>query len=266
MDYTPGNTQSQALPFLASPCYYPLMRILVISDIHANLAALEAVIKDAGEFDSVWCLGDLIGYGPDPNECIEHIRQLPQLKCLAGNHDHAVLGLMLLSRFNHEAQEAVTWTQNVLSEENRTYLSSLPLMMTHEVFTLVHGSPREPLWEYILDEHIAQRNFNRIETDYCLVGHSHIPLLFFKPTEENSVLQLQMPVREPFSLQPRMILNPGSVGQPRDLDPRASYAILDLENDTWELRRIAYDITDVQLRILEAGLPDRHAFRLVAGW
>lgn len=242
------------------------MRVLVISDIHANLTALEAVLEDAGKFDTVWCLGDLIGYGPDPNECIERIRDLPELCCLAGNHDHAVLGLMPLSRFNYEAQAAVNWTQEILSEENRQYLSSLPLTLMQDPFLLAHGSPREPLWEYILDEHIAQRNFEYFQADYCLIGHSHIPLLFFKPLDEDNVLSLAMPESEPFSLQPRMILNPGSVGQPRDLDPRASYALLDLQADTWELRRVAYDITDVQLRILEVGLPERHATRLVAGW
>lgn len=242
------------------------MRILVISDIHANLTALEAVLEHAGQYDAVWCLGDLIGYGPDPNECIERVRGLPALSCLAGNHDHAVLGLMPLSRFNHEAQAAANWTTGVLSEENREYLSSLPLMLIIGPFTLAHGSPREPLWEYILDEHIAQRNFDRFHSDYCLIGHSHIPLAFFRPHNEGNPFSLIIPESEPFALQPRMILNPGSVGQPRDLDPRASYALLDLEAETWELRRIAYDITDVQLRILEAGLPERHATRLVAGW
>jgi diadenosine tetraphosphatase ApaH/serine/threonine PP2A family protein phosphatase len=242
------------------------MRVLVISDIHANLTALETVLEDAGEFDTVWCLGDLVGYGPDPNECVERIRDLPNSCCLAGNHDHAVLGLMPLSRFNYEAQAAVSWTQQILSEKNREYLASLPLTIMKDPFLLTHGSPREPLWEYILDEHTALLNFENFQTDYCLIGHSHIPLLFFMPANEDQVLSLAMPEKEPFSLQPRMIINPGSVGQPRDLDPRASYALLDLKAETWELRRVAYDITDVQLRILEAGLPERHATRLVAGW
>ncbi len=242
------------------------MRVLVISDIHANLTALEAVLEDAGTFEAVWCLGDLIGYGPDPNECIEVVQTLPNLQCLVGNHDHAALGMIPISRFNQDAQVGIKWTMEALSEEYRDYLKSLPAIIELEDFTLAHGSPREPIWEYILDVHLADANFNFINTDYCLVGHSHLPLIFHRSNHQAYSMPIALPEDEPFQLIPRMILNPGSVGQPRDLDPRAAYAILDLDQKTWEPKRVSYDITDVQLRILQSGLPERHATRLVAGW
>lgn len=153
-----------------------------------------------------------------------------------------------------------------LSEENVDYLKSLPAIITIDNFTLAHGSPREPIWEYVLDIHIADANFAFAKSDYCLVGHSHLPLIFYRANHQGHTIPLAVSEGESFSLEPRMILNPGSVGQPRDLDPRASYAILDTGELTWEARRSSYDITDVQLRILQSGLPERHATRLVAGW
>ncbi|NIM94161.1 MAG: metallophosphoesterase [Anaerolineales bacterium] len=238
----------------------------MISDIHANLTALEAVLEDAGESDAIWCLGDLVGYGPDPNECIERVRNLPNLLCLVGNHDHAALGLIPLSRFNFDAQDAISWTKENLTEESRTYLESLPAVATEGSFTLAHGSPREPIWEYILDVQTADQNFKVFNTDYCLVGHSHLPIAFYRETNESHTTPLTMPIGNTVELKPRMILNPGSVGQPRDLDPRAAYAIIDIDAGTWHTRRVLYDVTDVQLRILQAGLPERQATRLVAGW
>lgn len=242
------------------------MRILVLSDVHANLTALEAVIEDAGEFEATWCLGDLVGYGPDPNECIARVSELPNLTCLVGNHDHAALGLIPLSRFNQDAQAAVAWTKETLTPSNKDYLESLPASAANGSFTLAHGSPREPIWEYILDTHIADRNFEAFETDFCLVGHSHLPLAFHRSNSHEKTIPLLLESGKVISLEPRMILNPGSVGQPRDLDPRASYGLLDTEKMEWETHRVIYDVTDVQLRILQAGLPERQATRLVAGW
>jgi diadenosine tetraphosphatase ApaH/serine/threonine PP2A family protein phosphatase len=183
-----------------------------------------------------------------------------------GNHDHAALNLIPLSRFNYDAQTAVSWTINALSEDNREYLQSLPSIVTNNSFTLAHGSPREPIWEYILDAHTAEINFSAFKTDYCLIGHSHLPLTYHKPSSGEYTQPLTCPEDGPLTLKPRMLLNPGSVGQPRDLDPRAAYAVLDLEKKAWSCRRVPYDITDVQLRILQAGLPERQATRLVAGW
>jgi diadenosine tetraphosphatase ApaH/serine/threonine PP2A family protein phosphatase len=242
------------------------MRVLVVSDIHANLTALEAVVDNAGPFDATWCLGDLVGYGPDPNECVERVRALPELLCLIGNHDQAALGSLPLSRFNRDARDAAAWTRDILTLDNQDYLSSLPSRIAVGDFTLAHGSPRQPIWEYILDQYTADRMFDFFDTDFCLVGHSHLPMLFKRGSDGDLAQPIAHRNRRGIPLQPRMILNPGSVGQPRDMDPRAAYAMLDLEAMTWEPRRVAYDIPRVQARILDAGLPERQALRLVAGW
>ncbi len=242
------------------------MRVLVLSDIHANLTALEAVLKDAGSIDAAWCLGDLVGYGPDPNECVERVRALPGLLCLIGNHDQAALGGIPLSRFNRDARDVAEWTRNVLSADNQEYLRSLPARISTQEFTLAHGSPRQPVWEYILDQYTADRMFDFFDTAFCLVGHSHLPLVFKRGSDGAFASAVTTRLGKAITMEARMILNPGSVGQPRDMDPRASYALLDPEARTWEARRVRYDIAQVQLRILEAGLPERQALRLVAGW
>ncbi len=242
------------------------MKIVHISDIHANLTALEAVLDAALPYDTVWCLGDLVGYGPDPNECIELIHSLPNLLCLIGNHDQAALDMIPLSRFNRDAGDVAAWTQEALTEENKDYLRSLASKISLDQFTLAHGSPNQPVWEYILDTHSADRSFASFNTDYCLVGHSHLPLIFYRPPESNFTAKKYIEWNQAMVLLPRMILNPGSTGQPRDRDPRASFAILDLEENTWEMKRVDYDINQVQQRILDAGLPERQALRLAAGW
>lgn len=242
------------------------MRILVISDIHANLTALEAVLADAGEIDEVWCLGDLVGYGPDANECIQRVRELPDLVCLIGNHDAAALGQIELASFNPEARLAIQWTQEILTPGSTGYLKRLPDRVVKEPVTLVHGSPRQPVWEYLLDARTATRNFDYFDTPYCFVGHSHLPLIY-QLRDEDPLAKLVVP--EPQSridLTPRAILNPGSVGQPRDHNPLASYAVFDPDELTWEYCRVEYDIASVQARMQELGLPERHIHRLSAGW
>jgi predicted phosphodiesterase len=244
------------------------MKVLVISDVHANLTALEAVLSEAQAegFDSVWCLGDLVGYGPDPNECIERVRVLPDLICLIGNHDQAALGQIPLERFNIDARRAADWTRGALTEASVEYLLSLPSHVTTGDFTLAHGSPRQPVWEYILDPQVADSNFGVFTTDYCLVGHSHLPLIFHKRTPEERTLPQAVQWDTAMAMEPRLILNPGSVGQPRDLDPRAAFAFLDTEKRTWNARRAAYPVADVQARMMQVGLPERQALRLAAGW
>jgi len=242
------------------------MRALVISDIHANLTALDAVLETAPVHDAVWCLGDIVGYGPDPNECIERVAGLKNLTCLIGNHDQAALGLIPLSRFNRDASEAVAWTQQIIEGENKAFLETLPNKVTLNNFTIAHGSPNQPIWEYILDPLSADRNFEAFESDYCIVGHSHLPLIFHRPFEDSFAMSRPVQWDGEMSLTPRMILNPGSVGQPRDGDPRASCAILDDDEYTWEMLRIDYDVKLVHSRIMKAGLPERHAQRLLAGW
>src|SRR5665648_307293 len=153
------------------------MRILVISDIHANQDALNAVLNDAKNFDGVWCLGDIVGYGPEPNECIEIIKNLPEFKCIKGNHDVAAIGEIDISLFNQEAKDSMMMHQSILTKGGKEFLQSLPERIEVDGVTLVHGSPRNPIWEYILEPYIARINYEFFKTDVCLVGHSHQPLI-----------------------------------------------------------------------------------------
>jgi diadenosine tetraphosphatase ApaH/serine/threonine PP2A family protein phosphatase len=242
------------------------VRTLVISDIHANLTALEAVLSDAGQFDAVWCLGDLVGYGPDPNECIECISKLPNLQCILGNHDAAAAGSIEVDAFNPDARKTVLWTQGKLTLANKEYLINLPERVNLEYITLVHGSPFRPVWEYLLDTHSATVSFEFFDTPYCFVGHTHLPVIYYLP-DDRLTAQLIVPEHiSQMTLAPRAILNPGSVGQPRDRDPRAAYAILNLTDYTWEWHRVEYDIQSVQERMRKDNLPERHITRLSAGW
>jgi predicted phosphodiesterase len=242
------------------------MRLLIISDIHANLTAFEHVLADAeGEWDKIWCLGDLIGYGPDPNECVALLRQHDHIS-LSGNHDWAVLGKLDANTFNHEARQAIDWTRAALTEETRDYLDALPTMRVDGAFTLAHASPRQPVWEYILDAHTAAINFDYFDTNYCLVGHTHVPIIF--ESQDPNTIVLHPPnydgVIELNGM--RVIINPGSVGQPRDSDPRAAYAILDLDEMTFEYRRVIYPVAETQARMRAAGMPSRLIKRLEFGW
>jgi diadenosine tetraphosphatase ApaH/serine/threonine PP2A family protein phosphatase len=242
------------------------MRVLILSDIHANLTALDAVLMAAGVFDAVWCLGDIVGYGPDPNECIERVRELPGLACIAGNHDRAASGDLDLESFNPEARHALEWTRLQIAPEQHSFLSGLPETHLSDPYSLAHGSPRRPLWEYLLDSTKAQGTFASFSTRYCLVGHSHVAIAFVL-NERNSCVAHLPAHTSTFSLGfHRMILNPGSVGQPRDQDPRAAYSLLDTDSLQWEWRRAEYDIESVQKRMQAAALPPRLVLRLAEGW
>lgn len=244
------------------------MRVLIISDIHANLVAFEAVLADAQrDWDIIWFLGDLVGYGPDPNECVSLLREHNHI-ALSGNHDWAVLGKLDINTFNDFARQAILWAQDVLEEESRAYLEELPpLLHPHEAFTLAHASPRQPVWEYILDRGTAAANFSHFDTRYCLVGHTHVPVVFEK-IEGEQIYMLHPLYNEIWRLENnhRCIINPGSVGQPRDSDPRAAYALLDLDKMTWEYRRVPYDIEETQRRMRQHGLSERLIARLAFGW
>jgi predicted phosphodiesterase len=243
------------------------MRVLVVSDIHANLNALDAVLADAGNVDAIWCLGDMVGYGPDPNQVIERLRDLPNLTCILGNHDVAVLGQMDYAVFNSEARKSLLWQKMNVTPANLLYLENLSKdKLVCENVTLAHGSPRDPVWEYILNTLTARLNFSAFDTPFCFIGHTHIQCIFQLDVEKDVVVQKMPPIGMPIKLSNRAILNPGSVGQPRDRDPRSAYAIYDPETSTWEPRRVAYDIKAVQERIRAAGLPDKHALRLSEGW
>jgi diadenosine tetraphosphatase ApaH/serine/threonine PP2A family protein phosphatase len=242
------------------------MRILVISDIHANLTALEAVIVKAGNIDAAWCLGDLVGYGPDPNECVTRIQQLPGLACIIGNHDAAALQQIDDETFNPEARTAIHWTRRALSDNSLSFLNALPETVTLDQVTLSHGSPRHPVWEYLLDTRTATLSFDFFNTHYCFVGHTHLPVVYSLLDGSDYALLAIPEAGKTLEMKPRAILNPGSVGQPRDRDPRASFAIYNSTTNTWTLQRAAYDIAAVQSRMSAAGLPARHIQRLSSGW
>lgn len=240
------------------------MQVLVFSDVHSNLTALEAVLERETHVDAYWCLGDIVGYGPDPNECIERVRRLPNLMCVRGNHDAATLGEVDQQTFNHEAGLAITWTKRVINAQSMEYLLSLPEIEKYNDITLVHGSPRNPVWDYVMDFRTAMHMFTYFETRVCLLGHTHVPAIW----QESATKAPTAPVMDFYKtkIMSKTILNPGSVGQPRDHNPQASYAIFDPDEMTWELRRITYDVSDVQKRIKKSGLPWRHALRLAEGW
>lgn len=243
------------------------MRILVISDIHANYTALEAVLNDAGQVDETWCLGDLVGYGPDPNAVVEQVRELNHLTCVLGNHDVAVIGKMALEAFNGDARRSLIWTEKVLTADNMNFLRAMPQnSKVRGDVTLAHGSPRDPVWEYVLNTLSARLNFDHFDTPFCFVGHSHIQSMFQLNVQSDRVTMEVARERQATPLTPRVILNPGSVGQPRDRDPRSAYAIYDSKADTWEARRVEYNFAEVQQRIRESNLPEKHAARLAEGW
>ncbi|NWF64597.1 MAG: metallophosphoesterase family protein [Chloroflexi bacterium] len=243
------------------------MRILVMSDIHANYTALEAVLKDAGQVDETWCLGDLVGYGPDPNAVVEEVQEIKNLTCLMGNHDIAIAGRMPLETFNGDARRSLMYHEQVLSASNMEFIKSLPSKpKVRGEATMVHGSPRDPLWEYILNANTASMNFDHFNTPWCFIGHSHIQSSFTLKVDTGRVIVEQNKPDVTLQLHPKLILNPGSVGQPRDRDPRAAYAIYDAQARTWTPKRVMYNISEVQQRIRAAGLPEKHATRIAEGW
>jgi len=247
--------------------YFDVMRYAIIADIHANLEAFTAVLDDikvGGGVEEVWCLGDVVGYGPDPHQCIELLRQQNPV-CVAGNHDWAAIGKIDTTYFNPDAAAASHWTTEQLSPEDVDYLTNLPLVIEKGDFTLVHGSPREPIWEYLFSTSNARENFAHFKSKFCLVGHSHVPMVFRYDEAGDCSSNMFSPNIKLVLSKSRLIINPGGVGQPRDGDPRASYAIGDSETRTVRLYRIPYDIKATQSKMIEQGLPIRLANRLSYG-
>ncbi len=240
------------------------MRTLIVSDIHSNLAALDAVVADAGEeapLDQVWCLGDIVGYGPWPLETVRRIREIGALS-IKGNHDAGAVGLTPLDAFNPYAAEACRWNGRRLDSDARDYLRGLPETLREDGFTLVHGSPKEPLWDYLFGYPQAIEAWERAVTQDVLVGHTHYQ---FAAT---AGVGLRQPGREGLTVfrgDARLVVNPGSVGQPRDNDPRAAYALYDDETGAIELRRAWYDVAATQRAMADAGLPEPLISRLSAG-
>lgn len=239
------------------------MRVGVIADIHSNLPALEAVLDDMGTVDALWCLGDFVGYGPWPNECISMLSQRVA-SAIVGNHDLAAIGAINTDDFNLDAAIVVQWTAGQLAPDSRRYLKSLEPRLQVDGVTLAHGSPREPVWEYVISEAIAEASFPAFETQLCLVGHTHIPSVFLR--QEGEVTGVYMRPGHPLPLGAyQVIANPGSVGQPRDRDRRAAYMIYDTDSTLLDWRRVEYDISIVQARMREAGLPQYFIDRLERG-
>ena len=255
------------LVILDKSWYSFYMRYAIIGDIHANLAAFTAVLDDIerrGGVEEAWCLGDIVGYGPDPHECIQLLRQTRHV-CIAGNHDWAAIGKIDTTEFNPAAAAACQWTTEQLDSEDVDYLGNLPLVIATGDFTLVHGSPREPIWEYLISTGIAKENFAYFESQFCLVGHSHVPLVF-SYGEGGTCSSSQFLASVGLVLgRNRLIINPGGVGQPRDGDPQASYAIYDSEARLVRLYRVPYDIRSTQDRMVECGLPMSLVARLSHG-
>jgi predicted phosphodiesterase len=242
------------------------MRIAVLSDIHSNLVALEAVLGHAGPVDAIWCLGDTVGYGPEPNACVRAVRDR-FAAAVAGNHDWAAIGKLGIDDFNPEAAAAARWTSDQLSAEARDYLQVLPQRRVEGDFTLVHGSPKDPMWEYLLSAHSADANFGHFSTRYCLVGHTHIPSYFLRREGRVEAHYAKADLELELSAAgDRLILNPGSVGQPRDESPLSSYMLLDTDRRMATWRRVAYDIAATQEEMARFDLPRRLIERLSSGW
>ena len=235
------------------------MRVSVISDVHGNLAALEAVLAAAGE-GTVWCLGDTVGYGARPNECCALVRERAAI-CLAGNHDLAVRGTLDLNDFAGAAGVAARWTRGVLDDASRVFLDSLESVATADRVELFHASARDPVWEYVLSDEAAAVTLALTEAPVVLVGHSHVALRI----STNGVGGLAPAGTEVELAGARHLLNPGSVGQPRDGDPRAAWLALDLDAGTATFHRVEYDVERTQAEIRAAGLPGMLADRLVLG-
>ena len=242
------------------------MKVLLVADIHANLAAFEAVLADAaaaGGFDRTWMAGDVVGYGPDPNGCVDKVRDADAV-AVAGNHDLAAAGEVGVETFNPFAGAAVRWTAERLSPESAAYIMALAPVAEACGWTVSHGVPSDPVWGYLLTVRTAVESLAHFKTQGCVLGHSHVPV-FLRMGEEGP---------EPLSVaggrvveveSQRCYVNPGAVGQPRDGDPRASYALLDTDSGAVEFRRVVYDIEETQRRMAEAGLPRPLIERLSQG-
>jgi len=244
------------------------MRYAIIGDIHSNLGAFEAVladIKTRGGFDEIWCLGDVVGYGPEPHACIKVLQQYKHI-CVAGNHDWAAIGKIDTSDFNPDAARANQWTARQITTTDVSYLQNLPVKLTQGDFTLVHGSPRQPIWEYLLSIEGARDSFSYFDTKICLVGHSHMPLIF-QENKNGTCFVAKAPELLRLGVENhRFIINPGSVGQPRDGNPRASYMLYNSDDQIMYHYRVNYDISITQRKMIKYKLPLPLVLRLNYGY
>jgi len=241
------------------------MRYAILSDVHGNLEAFQAVLKDLSQekIDQDFFLGDIVGYGADPNQCIEILQERTPL-VVAGNHDWATVGLTDFSYFNPVAKAAIEWTAREIKVNQQEFLKNLPLIQIQNNLTLVHATPYQPAaWNYIFSLQEASLSFHYYDQQICFIGHSHTPIAF----AQNGEGKTHILPDTTFTLKDshRYIINVGSVGQPRDGDPRAAYGIYNPDDSLFILKRISYDIEGAQKKIIEAGLPHFLALRLALG-
>jgi diadenosine tetraphosphatase ApaH/serine/threonine PP2A family protein phosphatase len=236
------------------------LKVAIFSDIHANWQALEAVLEDCPAVDETLCLGDVVGYGGDPKRCVDEVIKRGWLT-LVGNHDRACTDPEILEWFNDDAATVVRWTVDVLGDERLSWLRGLPdSHVEHEVL-LVHASPRDHIYEYVLDTAVASANLDLINGGICFHGHTHVPGIFGQ-TDGQVTHEYRV---DTFPLEGPALVNPGSIGQPRDGTPMASYGVWDVDNEAFEFRRVMYDIKGAQKAIRKARLPERFALRLETG-
>lgn len=231
------------------------MRIAVISDVHANLHALDAVLAHVGSVDAIWHLGDIVGYGPEPDAVVDRLATAGAIG-VRGNHDLAACGGNEIDWFNQDARAAMEWTRRVISPSTVAWLAALPERREADEFTMVHGSPLDPVWEYVTTTAAARDNLAAISTAHGLNGHTHVPVAF--SLDGGGIKRIAARPDRATEIEldgHRLLLNPGSVGQPRDGDPRSSYLILDLQGRRATWGRVAYDIDAVRAQMRAAGLP-----------
>ncbi|HEY5653352.1 MAG TPA: metallophosphoesterase family protein [Pontiella sp.] len=239
------------------------MKYAILGDIHANIEALEAVLQDAQQqgVTHYACTGDLVGYNANPRECLQRIRNL-NCKLVQGNHDYYASSNEAMELFTPLAQKSILWTRRNLSHLERKYLRNLPLILDIETFSIVHSSLSNPhRWNYIFKSNSAESSFNNQFNNVCFFGHTHVPLAFVKGKAIEKGFYETLNIRSGY----QYLINVGSVGQPRDRNPKAAYVIYDLEQKTVTMRRVEYDILTTQLKIRKAGLPFRNALRLRNG-
>lgn len=241
-------------------------RFAIISDIHGNLEALNSVLShiDKENVELIFCCGDIVGYGANPNECVDIIIKERKIPTIAGNHDHAAIDRTNIQYFNEVARRAILWTQMHLTQENKQIIEHLPLTISNDSAFFVHSSPKNPEeWNYILTMGEARLNFEYFKEQFCFVGHSHQPFII-----ESDGKNLSCPSSLKIHILPnkRYLINVGSVGQPRDRNPRAVYSICDPQDNLLQIKRVDYDIELAQIKIIDAGIPKELADRLAIGW